>query len=70
MKKPGKIVFNPASQPGYQSRAKAFTFNSLFGDAQFGLQSGRAKKAQAIELPQGLKSFQLPQVFPSRRRMK
>lgn len=72
---PGKITFDPKTQAGYQSRKRAFSFNSLFGDWQFGLtgnpslpKSEEEKDTGASMLPQGLQTLTDDRTLPSRRR--
>lgn len=65
----GNIVFDPSKQPGYSSRVNGINSDRYKGDFVFGTVQP-SKAPVDVDLPQGLKSFQLPQVFPSRRRMK
>lgn len=67
--KVGQIEFDPTTQPGYRSRY-GFTFDRYQGDLVNEAPEPHRGDHVNPMLPEGLKSFQLPEVLPSRRRMK
>lgn len=66
-----KPVFDPMSQPGWQSRFQNRPFDDFFGSARHQLIVEPERSAQTIEDKkpvQKFKSFQSPNVIPARKK--